>query len=182
VIADSAGDHRWANLVLECCGAENQRIEAFCRDIDLIGLADDPLQIQWTPVFLRAFGGAMLIAPGPLDRGLTTFFAITPMPDDWSPERKESSLREDTDRMLRLLTIHEAVPGHYLQGAYANRCPSIARAVFWSGVVAEVWSRYVTQVMMDVGYGADDPALMLNHWKFYLRSATNAIIDNRIHT
>ena len=84
--------------------------------------------------------------------------------------------------MLRLLTIHEAVPGHYLQGVYANRCPSIVRAIFGSGVFAEGWAVYVTQVMMDVGYGADDPALMLVHWKFYLRGVTNAIIDARIHT
>ena len=34
---------------------------------------------------------------------------------------------------------------------------------------------------MDVGYGADDPALLLTHWKFYLRAITNAIIDARIH-
>ncbi len=83
--------------------------------------------------------------------------------------------------MLRLLTIHEAVPGHYLQLAYANRCPSLARAVFWSGVFAEGWAVYVTQVMMDLGYGADDPALMLTHWKFYLRAVTNAMIDVKIH-
>ena len=124
----------------------------------------------------------MLDSPGPLDKGQKAFFAITPIPDDWTPEQAESYLREDNARMLRLLTIHEAVPGHYLQGAYANRCPSIARAVFWSGVFAEGWAVYVTQVMMDAGYGADDPALLLTHWKFYLRSATNAIIDNRIHT
>ena len=36
--------------------------------------------------------------------------------------------------------------------------------------------------MMDVGYGADDPALLLTHWKFYLRAVTNAIIDARIHS
>jgi uncharacterized protein DUF885 len=35
---------------------------------------------------------------------------------------------------------------------------------------------------MDAGFGADDPALLLTHWKFYLRSTTNAIVDNRIHT
>jgi uncharacterized protein (DUF885 family) len=39
----------------------------------------------------------------------------------------------------------------------------------------------VTQVMMDVGYGADDPALMLAHWKYYLRAATNTLMDIRIH-
>jgi uncharacterized protein (DUF885 family) len=176
-----AAQHPPAEALLDFCRAENERIEAFVRERDLIGLTTEPMQIVWTPEFLRAFGGAMLISPGPLDRGLDAFFAITPMPDDWSPERRESYLREDNDRMLRLLTIHEAVPGHYLQLTYSNRCPSLVRSVFQSGVFAEGWAVYVTQVMMDVGYGADDPALMMVHWKFYLRSITNALMDLRIH-
>jgi hypothetical protein len=177
-----AVEHPKADDLLDFCRDENARIEAFCRECDLVGLADEPLVIQWTPTFLRSFGGAMLSSPGPLDKGQKAFFAITPMPDDWSDEQRESNLREDNDRMLRVLTIHEAVPGHYLQGVYANRCPSLARSIFSSGVFAEGWAVYVTQVMMDVGYGADDPALMLTHWKFYLRSITNAIIDAKIHT
>jgi hypothetical protein len=86
----------------------------------------------------------MLIPPGPLDRGQRSFFAITPVPDDWPPERVESWLREDNDRMLRVLTIHEAVPGHYLQLAYSNRSGSLLRSIFWSGVFAEGWAVYVT--------------------------------------
>jgi uncharacterized protein (DUF885 family) len=54
--------------------------------------------------------------------------------------------------------------------------------VFVSGLFAEGWAVYVTQVMLDRGYCADDQALWLNHWKFYLRCVTNAIIDVRIHT
>ncbi len=176
-----AAEHQPAAELLTWCRQELARIEAFCRDRDVVGLAEDPLEIRWTPVFLRSFGGAMLDTPGPLDKGQKAFFAITPIPDDWPAERAESYLREDNDRMLRVLTIHEAVPGHYLQGSYANRHPSIVRGVFWSGVYAEGWAVYVTQVMMDLGYGADDPALMLIHWKFYLRAALNAIIDVRIH-
>jgi uncharacterized protein (DUF885 family) len=176
-----AADHPAADELLDYCRTENERIEAFIREWDLIGLADEPLEIIWTPPFLRAFGGAMLIPPGPLDRGLKSFFAITPMPDDWTDEQRESILREENSRMLRLLTVHEAVPGHYLQLAYSNRCPSLARAVFGSGVFAEGWAVYVTQVMMDAGYGGDDPALMLTHWKFFLRALTNTLMDIRIH-
>jgi uncharacterized protein (DUF885 family) len=176
-----AAEHPAAGDLLDFCRLENDRIETFCRERNLLGLADEPLEIEWTPVFLRATGGAMLISPGPLDKGQKAFFAITPMPEDWTEEQRESNLREDNDRMLRLLTIHEAVPGHYLQGVYANRSPSVVRAIFGSGVFAEGWAVYVTQVMMDAGYGAEDPALMLTHWKFYLRSITNAIIDARIH-
>ena len=182
-VLDAVGrEHPERDAVLDFCRAELGRIEAFCRDQDLIGLADEPLEIRWTPVFMRSFGGAMLNSPGPLDKGQKAFFSVTPIPDDWSAEQAESYLREDNDRMLRLLTIHEAVPGHYLQGVYANRSPSIARSIFGSGVFAEGWAVYVTQVMLDAGYGADDPALLLTHWKFYLRAVTNAMIDIGIHT
>ncbi len=167
--------------ILQFCRDELVRIEDFVVDRSIVRLADEPLEIRWTPVFMRSFGGAMLDSPGPLDKGQKAFFSVTPIPDDWTPEQAESYLREDNDRMLRLLTIHEAVPGHYLQGVYANRCPSIARAIFWSGVFAEGWAVYVTQVMMDLGYGADDPALMLTHWKFYIRAVINALIDVGIH-
>jgi uncharacterized protein (DUF885 family) len=177
-----AEEHPGSDELLDFCRAELGRIEAFCRERDLIGLVDDPLEIRWTPVFLRAFGGAMLDWPGPLDRGQQAIFLITPIADDASPEEAESHLREENTRMLRLLTIHEAVPGHYLQGVYANRVPSLPRAIFRSGVFAEGWAVYITQVMIDAGYAADDPALLLTHWKFYLRSITNALIDIAIHT
>jgi uncharacterized protein (DUF885 family) len=176
-----AAEHPRAEDLLDHCRAEVARIEAFCSDQDVVGLAREPLEIMWTPVFLRAFGGAMLDSPGPLDRKEKAFFCITPVPAEWTPAEVESHLREDNDRMLRVLSIHEAVPGHYLQGVYANRNPSLARTILWSGVFAEGWATYVTQVMMDLGYGSEDPALMLVHWKFYLRAATNAIIDVRIH-
>ena len=177
VLDTIAAHHPGADELLDYCRAENGRIEAFVRERDLVGLADEPMQIIWTPPFLRAFGGAMLIPPGPFDRGLDSFFAITPMPPDWTDAQRESYLRENNSRQLRLLTIHEAVPGHYLQLAWSNRSPAVVRTAFQSGVFAEGWAVYVTQVMMDVGYGADDPALMLVHWKFYLRAVINTLID-----
>ncbi|HEX8940004.1 MAG TPA: DUF885 domain-containing protein [Candidatus Limnocylindrales bacterium] len=167
--------------LLDYCRAELGRIEAFVRSRDLLGLPAEPLEVTWTPVFMRAYGGAFLDPPGPLDKGQKSYFWVTPTPADWTPEQVESYLREDNDRMLRLLSIHEGIPGHYLQLAYANRCPSLVRAVFWSGVFAEGWAVYATQVMMDLGYGADDPALLLTHWKFYLRAVTNALIDIGVH-
>ena len=91
-----AAKHPKADDLLDFCRAENARIEAFCRQRDLIGLAEDPLEIRWTPVFLRAFGGAMLSSPGPLDKGQKAFFAITPMPDDWSDEQRESTFARTT--------------------------------------------------------------------------------------
>jgi uncharacterized protein (DUF885 family) len=182
VIAAISREHPAAEDLLAFCRTALGEIEAFCQTVDLVGLAEEPLEIAWTPAFLRAFGNAMLSSPGPLEPSEKAMFFITPSRADATPEQVESRLREDNDRMLRILTIHEAVPGHYLQGVYANRVPSLARAIFYSGVYAEGWAVYVTQVMMDAGFAADDPALMLCHWKYYLRCVINARIDVGIHT
>jgi uncharacterized protein (DUF885 family) len=177
-----AREHRKPDDLLDFSRAEVARIEDFCRAKNLIGLPAEPMQITWTPVFMRAYGRAFLQAPGVLDKGLSSYFWITPPDESLGPEATESYMREDNDRMLRLLAIHEGVPGHYLQGAYANKTPSLVRGIFGSGMFAEGWAVYVTQVMLDAGYGADDDAFLLTHWKFYLRAAINALIDGAIHT
>ncbi|HSH21155.1 MAG TPA: DUF885 domain-containing protein [Candidatus Caenarcaniphilales bacterium] len=175
-------EHRQPHELIDWCLEEVRRVEDFCRQRNVIGLPDEPLKITWTPVFMRAYGRAFLDSPGPLDKGLASHFWITPPDETAGPEAVESYLREDNDRMLSLMCIHEGVPGHYLQLAWANRSPALARSVFSSGMFAEGWAVYVTQVMMDLGYRSDDPQMMLTHWKFYLRAITNAIMDVRIHT
>ena len=174
--------HHQPHELLDASKEEVRQIEEFCRDHHVIGLPEDPMQITWTPVFMRAYGGAFLDSPGVLDKGLASYFWITPVKDDATPEAVESAMREENDQMLKLLAIHEGVPGHYLQLSWANRTPNLARGVFGSGMFAEGWAVYVTQVMMDLGYGNHDPALLLNHWKFYLRAITNALMDVAIHT
>ncbi len=177
-----ADEHRDPADLLDFCRAEVARIEDFCREHGLITLTDEPLSIIWTPVFMRAYGRAFLDSPGALDRGQQSHFLITPPAEDATPEAIASYMREDNDRMLRLLCIHEGVPGHYLQLAASNASPSLIRSVFRDGMFAEGWAVHVTQVMMDAGYGADDPALLLTHWKFYLRAIANAILDVEVHT
>ena len=69
-VLDAIGrGHQPAERLLQFCRDELARIEAFVRTRDLIGLADEPLEIRWTPVFLRSFGGAMLDSPGPAGQG-----------------------------------------------------------------------------------------------------------------
>ncbi|KRT62436.1 MAG: hypothetical protein XU10_C0028G0015 [Chloroflexi bacterium CSP1-4] len=176
-----ARDHPRSEDLLDLCRTETTAIEGFVRQRGIITLPEDPLRIAWTPLFLRPYGGAFLSPPGPLDQGQLSEFWVTPPDPEWSAERLESYLREENDRMLRILCIHEAIPGHYLQLAASNRSSSLARSVFQSGTFAEGWAVYVTQVMMDEGYGADDPALLFCHWKYYLRAIVNTLLDIGVH-
>ncbi len=174
-------DHHAAPELVEFSQQSYREIVEFCRRKKLITVPDEPLEIDWTPPFLREFAGAMLDSPGPLDRGQKAFYFITPPPEDWTAEQVESYLAEENDRQLLLTTIHEGTPGHYLQLVYSNGCPSIVRSVFGSGVFVEGWAVYVTQVMIDAGFHSRDLALQLIHWKFYLRAVINAMLDVGIH-
>lgn len=117
---------------------------------------------------------------------LGAFFWITPIPPDWPKERVESKLREYNFYNLQLLTIHEAMPGHYVQGEFANaiqpKMRGVLRALYSNGPYVEGWAQYITQVMLDEGYMDHSPELRLTLLKQELRVDANAILDIRLQT
>ncbi len=179
-IAEAHGD---PDGLLEQCKRYLAELDSFIREKDIITLPEDEeLTMEWTPEFERGVAIAGLESPGPLDRGLKTFFYVAPVPEEWSEEQVESYLREYNNYLLQILCIHEALPGHYVQGAYANRIPSLVRAVLGSGVFVEGWAVYTERMMLAAGYGDGDPRLKLSQLKFYLRAVINTIIDVGLHT
>jgi len=153
----------------------------FTRKHDLVTVPNDPVKIILMPEFQRGVAVAYCDSPGPLDKGLDTYYAISPIPDDWTPEQADSFLREYNSRMIHLLSIHEAMPGHYLEGAHSVKSHSTLRSVLRSGLFAEGWAVYTEDMMADAGYLDNDPLFRLVQLKFYLRTIANAILDQGVH-
>jgi uncharacterized protein (DUF885 family) len=153
----------------------------FVREKNIVTVPDDPIDIIIMPEFQRGVSVAYLDPPGPLDRGQKTFYAVAPLPEDWNDEQVRSFLREYNLYSIQDLTIHEAMPGHFLQLALSNRYPSVLRSVLWSGPFVEGWGVYAERVMIEEGYLDYDPLMRLINLKWYLRAVTNAIIDQAIH-
>jgi uncharacterized protein (DUF885 family) len=141
----------------------------------------DQCRIVEMPEFLRGNSTAYLNPAPPLDPRGSSEYAVSPPPADWTAEQVESYFREYNKAMLRVLTIHEAYPGHYVQLEYSNRCPSPIRKILSSGTFAEGWAVYTEGMMLDQGYGDGDPALRMQQLKFYLRAVVNAILDHEMH-
>jgi uncharacterized protein (DUF885 family) len=167
--------------VVETAEATLAQATEFTKKKDLVTVPDDPIEIILMPEFQRGVAVAYCDSPGPLDKGLKTYYAISPIPDDWSDEQTTSFLREYNTRMIHLLSIHEAMPGHYLEGAHSARHPSVLRAVLRSGMFAEGWAVYTESVLMNEGYLDNDPLFHLVRYKFYLRAVANAILDQGVH-
>jgi uncharacterized protein (DUF885 family) len=153
----------------------------FTREHELVTVPDDPVKIIIMPKFQQGVAVAYCDSPGPLDKGQDTYFAISPIPAEWKQAQVDSFLREYNSRQIHLLSIHEAMPGHYLEGAISGRNPSVLRGVLRSGLFAEGWAVYTERMMTEAGYLKDDPLYRLVQLKFYLRTISNAILDQGVH-
>ena len=153
----------------------------FIREKDLVTIMPDPLEIIIMPEFQRGVSLAYCDSPGPLETNQKTFYAVSPIPANWTQKQTRSHLREYNTRSVDVLTIHEAMPGHFLQLAHANRYQGKLRHLFQSGVFVEGWAVYTEWMMCEEGFLDHDPLLKLITLKWYLRDVSNAILDHAVH-
>jgi uncharacterized protein (DUF885 family) len=188
VLDHIAQDHSTPASYMDDARKDLDQARTFARDKNLLTLpAGSNLQVIPTPEFERGIYGVGGFNPAPVfEPQLGAFFWITPIPSDWPKERVESKLREYNFYNLQLLTIHEAMPGHYVQGEFANQIQpkmrGVLRALFSNGPYVEGWAQYITQVMLDEGYMNSAPELRLTLLKQELRVDANAIMDIRLQT
>ncbi|BCJ71010.1 hypothetical protein CS0771_05540 [Catellatospora sp. IY07-71] len=155
---------------------------AFVREHDLVTLIDDPLVIEEMPEFSRGVAIAYCDPPGALETAaVPTFYCIAPTPAGWPAQRVESFYREYNDHAVRNLTVHEAMPGHFLQLAHARRYrgSTRVRALGHSGPFVEGWAVYAEQAMVERGYGG--LPVRATQLKMQLRMSINAILDQLVH-
>src|SRR5262245_20092640 len=125
----AARDAPAPDAVVQTAKASLETATEFVRKKDLMTLPDDPLDIIIMPEFQRGVSTAYCDSPGPLDVGQKTFYAVAPLPADWNSQQIESCLREYNNRSLHNLTLHDAMPGQFVQLAWATRCPNSVRAI-----------------------------------------------------
>jgi len=167
--------------IVEIARANLEQASNFVVEHNIVTMPEEPVEIIVMPEFRRGLFVAYLDPPGPLDREQPAFYAVAPLPEDWTAEQVESFLREYNLLSIQNLTLHEGVPGHYVQLALSNRYPSMLRSVLWSGTFVEGWGVYAERMMIEQGYLEHDPLMTLINLKWYLRTVTNAIIDSAIH-
>jgi uncharacterized protein (DUF885 family) len=178
-----ANDHPTRSTILQTARTDVAESEAFLGAHPVVVLPQPPtLQVVPTPAFMAGFSGASLDPAGPFTPLAESYYYIDDIPATWTAAHVASYLRDFNDYEMRLLSIHEAVPGHYVQFRYNDAVPSLVRRVYANGSFAEGWAVYGEGMMLDAGYGSNDPRLRLFQLKWRLREEANAIIDAAYHT
>lgn len=188
VLDKIAEEHPARNALLDEARENLDELRRFLKEKDFLSMpARDNLTVIETPIFIRSSYGVGGFAAAPaLEPSLGAYYWVTPIPADWPAERAESKLREYNRYTFKILSIHEALPGHYLQAEHAHDLQPSARralrAVFASGPYVEGWAVYSEHVTLAAGFLDNSPKLKLMHRKWTLRSVANAILDVRMHT
>ena len=154
----------------------------FIKDKNLIYLdPSKPLVVRKEPDYMAGVAGASISSPGPYDKDGNTYYNVGSL-SGWDKEKAESYLREYNHYILQILNIHEAIPGHYAQLIYSNQSPSLIKSILGNGAMVEGWAVYTERMMLEAGYGNNEPEMWLMYYKWNLRSTCNTILDYSVHT
>ena len=186
VLGKIADRHATRESYLDDARKALDEARAFVQEKHLLTLPSRAnLQVIPTPEFMRGSYpvGGFNAAPA-LEPQLGAFYWVTPIPPSWPKERADSKLREYNFYKLKLLTLHEAMPGHYVQMEIANdvqpKGRRLLRSIFGNGPYIEGWGQYATQAMLDEGFLNRSPEMALTFAKEELRVLANTIIDIRL--
>ncbi len=166
--------------------AELGRIRAFVRTAEITTMpANEYLLVAETPEYERALNFASMDAPGAFERVAgESFYYVTPPDPALSAQQIEEHLGHFNRYSLTITSINEAYPGHYYQLLKLRESPppSRVRAALASSSFVEGWAHYCEQMMLDEGFGGNNPKLRLAQLDAALLRLCRYVVGIRLHT
>jgi uncharacterized protein (DUF885 family) len=151
------------------------------KDLFDFDTANPPIKVRLMPEYARGVSTASADFIPPYQKQGTTYYNIDDL-TKYPPEKAEKALRADNTFGSQMLSIHEAVPGHCLQGIYNNKkSPDVLRSVFQNGAMIEGWAVYTEGMMVENGWGNHAPEIELELYKWNLRELANTLLDYDNH-
>lgn len=154
LLEESFREHATASGLIPRAESFVEETRSFVRTHDLVTIPEpSACRVSETPSYGRALSTASMDPPGPFDElNEEGIFYVTPVDPAWPPERQEEWLRSLNDATLKITTIHEVFPGHYLQFLHFRAIPSsLARKTYLSAAFTEGWAHYCEQLAIEQG-------------------------------
>jgi len=188
VLSKIGDEHPQRDQLIDAVKADLAGIRQFIIDKKIVSLTSrDNLKVIPTPEFERGiYSVAGFHGAPPLEPTAEAQYWVTPIDPKMPDAKAESKLHEYNNYTLKWLTIHEALPGHYVQAEHADdvQPPTrrVLRNLFGYGAYVEGWAEYGADVMTQEGYLDFNPKFRLVREKVWLRAVANTILDIRLQT
>ncbi|HKC62751.1 MAG TPA: DUF885 family protein [Pyrinomonadaceae bacterium] len=177
-------EHPTADGLVGDTRAELDRIRAFVRTKNIMTPpASENLMVAETPEYARSTSFASMDAPGAFERVATeSYFYVTPPDPQWDERKKEEHLSFYNRYSLPIIAIHEVAPGHYYQNLALKQQHSRIRIALASASFVEGWAHYCEQMMLDEGFGGNNPKLRFAQLNAALLRLCRYLVGLRLHT
>jgi len=166
VFHDLQNDHPSADSLIPVAKQHLESIRQFLIDHKICSIPSDVrVQIKETPQYARSTSTASMDVAGPFEKNASeSYYYITPVDTKWNAKQKEDWLRQFDYYSTDNITIHEAYPGHYMQGLHLNASgASKIQKIFGSYAFTEGWAHYCEKMMVEEGYGGKDSVTAAKH-------------------
>ena len=140
----------------------------------------DRAVLKETPPFQR-WNAAFLDGPGPFETKITQAYYYITRPDPTWPKKEQEEYLMGMGILLAT-TVHEVYPGHFLQGQWIQKAPTRAQKMLSSYSFVEGWAHYGEQMMVEEGFGAEDPQNKLGQLSDALLRNCRFVVSLGLHT
>jgi uncharacterized protein (DUF885 family) len=184
VLKKLSKDHPTREKLIPETAALLSSLRDFCESHHVVGMPSEILPIvAETPPFARAYSFASMDTPGPFETKATEAYFYETLPEPgWPADRTEEHLEAYWRGDIANTAIHEAYPGHYTQYLFLPRAPTKLRKILAANSFVEGWAHYTEEMLLEQGYGNNDPALWLSQEQWALVRAARYLVGIKLHT
>jgi uncharacterized protein (DUF885 family) len=178
-------DHPAEGQLVPTAEAQLDALVRFIEDRKIVSLnGANAIKVGLTPEFLQ-WTFASLWPLGAFEKSpFAARYLITDVAAHWSESEKRQHLSYFAYPVLWIISMHEAYPGHAVQFSHLKSVQSRLRKVLGlaPGSFVEGWAHYSEQMMIEQGFGDDDPRIRLGQLSQSLIRLCRLIVSIKMHT
>jgi uncharacterized protein (DUF885 family) len=176
-------DHPKADGIKEAYQAKIDLAKAFVAEHKIATLppGENVITIDTPPAMRRSSPFGTFQSVDAFGDGLQGKLVLTPIEDWMTPQQRKDRLRSHHNAWIPIIAVHEAYPGHHVDGLNRKANSRLLRKVVRESIMSEGWGLYTEEMMFQQGFLQGDD-VRLTQLRNRLWRAARVIMDASLHT
>jgi uncharacterized protein (DUF885 family) len=176
-------DHPAADGIKQAYQAKIDAAKAFVIEHKIATLppGERVITIDTPPAMRRSSPFGTFQSVDAFGEGLEGKLVLTPIEEWMTPAQRNDRLRSHHTAWIPIIAVHEAYPGHHVDGLNRKANTRLLRKVVRESIMSEGWGLFTEEMMFEQGFLQGDD-VRLTQLRNRLWRAARVIMDASLHT
>ncbi len=176
-------DHPAAGDIKQAYQKQIDAAQAFVIEHKIVTLppGEHVITIDTPPAMRRSSPFGTFQSVDAFGDGLEGKLVLTPIEEWMTPAQRQDRLRSHHTAWIPIIAVHEAYPGHHVDGLIRQKNPRLLRKVVHESIMSEGWGLFTEEMMYEQGFLQGDD-VRLTQLRNRLWRAARVIMDASLHT